>query len=107
MTLLVEAAQTRPEDETLDIACGPGTVVAAFARQARRSVGLDATDAMLQQARDLAAKRGLQNAEWQMGDVYQLPYADGSFDIVSCRFAFHRLSIGDPGGGKALRRTIG
>jgi len=33
------------------------------------------TDAMLQQARDLAAKRGLENVEWKLGDVYQLPYA--------------------------------
>jgi len=25
------------------------------------------------------------------GDVYALPFADGAFDIVSCRFAFHHL----------------
>jgi len=27
----------------------------------------------------------------KLGDVYRLPFADGSFDIVSCRFAFHHL----------------
>ena len=43
------------------------------------------------QARALAAERNLVNVEWQLGDVYRLPFADGSFDIVSCRFAFHRL----------------
>jgi ubiquinone/menaquinone biosynthesis C-methylase UbiE len=46
---------------------------------------------MLDQARALAAERNLVNVEWQLGDVYRLPFADGSFDIVSCRFAFHHL----------------
>ena len=25
------------------------------------------------------------------GDVYQTPFSDGSFDVVTCRFAFHHL----------------
>jgi len=85
--LLVDAARAQPSDESLDVACGPGTVVAAFAARVRRAVGLDATGAMLDQARALAAERNLVNVEWQLGDVYRLPFADGSFDIVSCRFA--------------------
>ena len=89
--LLVDAARAQPSDESLDVACGPGTVVAAFAARVRRAVGLDATGAMLDQARALAAERNLVNVEWQLGDVYRLPFADGSFDIVSCRFAFHHL----------------
>lgn len=91
LTLLVDSARPRAGDETLDIACGPGTVVAAFARRVRRSTGLDATEAMLRQARELAARDGLDNVEWWLGDVYRLPFGDASFDIVSCRFAFHHF----------------
>lgn len=95
LNLLVEAAAPCPGEETLDVACGPGTVVAAFAARARRSAGLDATEAMLEQARELATARGLRNVDWHLGDVYRLPFADRSFDIVSCRFAFHHLQTPD------------
>jgi SAM-dependent methyltransferase len=91
LRLLVNAAQPKPGDEMLDVACGPGTVVAAFAPLVRRAVGLDATAAMLDQARALAAEHHLINAEWHWGDVYALPFADRSFDVVTCRFAFHHF----------------
>ena len=63
----------------------------AFASRVRRSVGLDATEAMLAQARSLAAAHHLKNTEWYQGDVYRLPFEAASFDIVSCRFAFHHF----------------
>jgi ubiquinone/menaquinone biosynthesis C-methylase UbiE len=102
LDLLVDAASPRPEDVSLDVACGPGSVVCAFARRVRRAVGLDATEAMLAEARRLAAERGLENVAWHLGDVYALPFADGAFDIVSCRFAFHHLE--EPA--KALAQMI-
>jgi ubiquinone/menaquinone biosynthesis C-methylase UbiE len=89
--LLVDCARPKSSDESLDIACGPGTVVAAFAGRVRRAVGLDATNAMLDQAGALTVKRDLVNVEWRLGDVYRLPFADDSFDIVSCRLAFHHF----------------
>lgn len=91
LKLLVDAAQPLPGDAMLDIACGPGTVVAAFAPFVGRAVGLDATEAMLDQARALATAQHLANVEWHCGDVYALPFADRSFDIVTCRFAFHHF----------------
>ena len=71
--LPVEAARAQPNDELLDVVCEPGTVVAASAARVRRAVGLDATSAMLDQARALVAERNLVNVEWQLGDVYRLP----------------------------------
>jgi ubiquinone/menaquinone biosynthesis C-methylase UbiE len=91
LSLLVEAAKPRPSDVTLDVACGSGSVVAAFARVAKNSIGLDATPAMLREAEKLAATNHIANVEWHPGDVYALPFADNSFDIVTCRFAFHHL----------------
>jgi len=49
--LPVEAARAQPNDESLGVVCEPGTVVAASAARVRRAVGLDATRAMLDQAR--------------------------------------------------------
>jgi len=91
LDLLVDATRPLATDAALDVACGPGSVVLAFAGRVRRAVGLDATEAMLEEARQAVAKSGAQNVEWRLGDVYALPFADGSFDIVSCRFAFHHL----------------
>jgi len=91
LTLLVDAGAPQANDDVLDVACGPGSVVVAFASRVRRSVGLDATEAMLAQARSLASTRNLTNTEWHLGDVYCLPFADATFDIVSCRFAFHHF----------------
>jgi ubiquinone/menaquinone biosynthesis C-methylase UbiE len=54
LKLLVDAADPKPSDELLDVACGPGTVVAAFAGLVRRAVGLDTTEAVIEQARSLA-----------------------------------------------------
>ncbi|KAB2913137.1 MAG: class I SAM-dependent methyltransferase [Hyphomicrobiaceae bacterium] len=91
LDLLVAAAAPLPTDLSLDVACGPGSVVVAFARRVRRAVGLDATQAMLDQARKRAARAAAGNVDWHLGDVYDLPFAQGAFDIVSCRFAFHHL----------------
>lgn len=89
--LLVDAARPQAGDTALDVACGPGTVAAAFAARVRLAVGLDATEAMLEQARALARERRLHNVEWRAGDVYRLPFDDAAFDIVSCRFAVHHF----------------
>lgn len=91
LKLLVDTAEPKPDDVALDIACGPGSVVAAFAPRVRHVVGLDATEAMLEEGRALATARHLSNVEWHLGDVYRLPFADSSFDIVTCRFAFHHF----------------
>jgi ubiquinone/menaquinone biosynthesis C-methylase UbiE len=103
LALLVEAAGPRADDVSLDVACGPGTVVAAFARRVRRAEGLDATEAMLAEARRLAAAAGLDNVAWHAGDAYALPFAEGAFDIVSCRYAFHHLEAPDAAFAEMIR----
>ena len=91
LDLLVEAASPLASDVSLDVACGPGSVVVAFAGHVRQAVGLDATEAMLEEARGLAVRSGVGNVAWHRGDAYALPFADGAFNIVSSRFAFHHL----------------
>ena len=90
LALLVEASGAGPDDTVLDVACGPGLVVAAFARVVRHATGIDVTPAMLARAREVTA--GLPNVTLDPGDVLPLPYADGAFSIVVSRFAFHHFA---------------
>lgn len=89
--LVAEGGAPGPGDRAIDIACGTGSVACALAARAAFVVGLDATEAMLDQARALAARRGLSNIEWRLGGAYATGLASGAFDVVTCRFAFHHL----------------
>jgi ubiquinone/menaquinone biosynthesis C-methylase UbiE len=91
LRLLVEASGAGPHDTMLDVACGGGLVVCAFARVVRQATGIDLTPAMLERARALAAQQGVTNVSWDRGDVLPLPYGDGSFTIVTSRFTFHHF----------------
>ena len=91
LRMIVEAARPAREDRLLDVACGPGLVVCAFAPHVREATGIDVTPAMLDRARKLAADRGLANVAWRQGDVYALPYQDAWFEIVTTRFSFHHF----------------
>ena len=49
LRMIVEAARPGPADTLLDVACGPGIVVCAFAPHVREATGVDMTPAMLEQ----------------------------------------------------------
>jgi SAM-dependent methyltransferase len=91
LELLTSVAAVRLADRVLDVACGPGLVVCAFAALARHATGIDVTPAMLEQARRHADELGLENVSWELGAVPPLPWPDGSFDVVVSRYAFHHL----------------
>jgi ubiquinone/menaquinone biosynthesis C-methylase UbiE len=91
LRLLVEFSGAGPDDTVLDVACGGGLVVCAFAQTVRHATGIDVTPAMLERARGLAKDKGLGNVSWDQGDVHSLPYPDASFTIVVSRFTFHHF----------------
>jgi ubiquinone/menaquinone biosynthesis C-methylase UbiE len=91
LKLVVDFTGAGPNDTVLDVACGPGLVVCAFARVVRHATGIDLTPAMIERARALQKEKGLTNITWQVGDVLPLPYPDASFSIITSRFAFHHF----------------
>lgn len=91
LALLVNLSRAGPQDTLVDVACGPGLVVCAFAAVVRQATGIDLTPAMIERARALQQKEGLTNVTWRVGDVLPLPFADASFSIVTCRYTFHHL----------------
>ena len=91
LSTLVEASGAGPTDTVLDVACGGGNVVCAFARVVGHATGIDLTPAMIEQARALEREQGLANVSWRVGDVLPLPFPDGAFSIVTARYAFHHF----------------
>ncbi len=91
MRMLLNGAQLRATDSVLDVACGPGIVAAAFAREAARVTGIDLTPAMIELARQRCDEEELENVGFELGDVEDLPYPDGAFSVVVCRYALHHM----------------
>ena len=57
LRLIVEFSGACASDTVLDVACGPGLVVCAFAPVVQHATGIDITPAMLDRARTHAAER--------------------------------------------------
>ena len=89
--MIVAAARPEPGDTVLDLACGGGLIVCAFAPHVWHATGIDLTPAMLGRARALAAERGIANVTWREGDIRALPWPDATFNIVVTRFSLHHL----------------
>jgi ubiquinone/menaquinone biosynthesis C-methylase UbiE len=83
--LLIEALDVHSTERVLDVATGSGNAALAAARRGCAVVGLDYVPALLERARRRAEAEGL-DAEFVEGDAEALPYADGSFDVVSSVF---------------------
>src|SRR6202140_1420661 len=89
---LLEIGAPPADRRVLEVAPGPGHVAMAFAPVCREVVGIDLTDAPLKIAETLRAERGLTNVSFKKGDVEsRLPFKDGEFDVVVCRFAVHHF----------------
>jgi ubiquinone/menaquinone biosynthesis C-methylase UbiE len=74
----------KPGMRLLDVGCGPGSITLGLADVVRPGevVGMDLSAEVLEVARGLAAERGVTNASFRQGDLYDLAPPDGSFDVV-------------------------
>jgi ubiquinone/menaquinone biosynthesis C-methylase UbiE len=86
---VLDLAGVSGEDRVLDVATGTGFLAAALSLAAREVVATDLTSAMLEHAR--TRMRNQSNAMFALADTECLPFADDSFDVVSCRVAFHHF----------------
>jgi SAM-dependent methyltransferase len=79
--LAAERAQLSGDDKVLDVACGSGNATIPAARSGANVTGLDITPSLLEAGKRDAAEAGVE-IEWVEGDAEQLPWDDGSFDVV-------------------------
>lgn len=78
--------------DVLEVAPGPGYLAIEMARGGtRRVTGLDISRTMVDLARRNAAQAGVE-ADFRRGDASAMPFADNSFDILTCSAAFKNFT---------------
>jgi SAM-dependent methyltransferase len=84
----------RPNARVLDVGCGPGTITVGLAASVPGGfvVGLDPEPSVLAEARGLPRAAELGNLSFEIGDVLQLGFADGSFDVVHAHQVLQHLA---------------
>ena len=88
---LIEIGEWAPYQHALDVATGGGHTALAVAPHVGRIMVTDLTPRMLEQAQAYLTSQGVTNADFQEADAEQLPFADNSFDRVTCRIAPHHF----------------
>jgi len=89
-------------EAVLDIGCGAGVdtfVAANMVGPEGRVTGIDLIPEMLEQARTNLEKTSSKNVTFKEGSAEQLPFPDGTFDVVISNGVFNLI----PEKGKALR----
>jgi ubiquinone/menaquinone biosynthesis C-methylase UbiE len=87
----LELLDARPGMRILDLACGPGTMsrrLAALVAPQGEVVGVDLAPGMI----DLARSSNIANARFEIMDIEQLSFGDGSFDAAICGHGFQFAS---------------
>ena len=89
---LVDTAHLEEESvpRMLDLCCGTGSVVLAFGKRCPDAllVGCDFSHGMLRKAQE---KTAATRAVFVEGDAAHLPFADSSFNVVTCSHALYEL----------------
>lgn len=88
---MLELAAPTGNERMLDIATGGGHVVHILAPHVAEVVASDLTPEILFHAANAFTDWGLHNVVTAEGDAEALPFADASFDLVTCRIAPHHF----------------
>src|SRR5262245_30923773 len=64
-------------DDVLDIGCGSARTGVELRRRGARPSGLDASEGLLEVARERVPE-----GDYRLGDIFELPWGDDSFDVV-------------------------
>ena len=86
----VSRLELKTGDFVLDVGCGSGASALPAAQAVGPNgqvIGVDLSERLLDLGRDKAARSGLENIEFRLGDMERLGYPAGQFDAVVCVFA--------------------
>ena len=104
----MEKMHLQPGMAILELACGTGEGVFEVASRLNGTgevVGLDFTQAMLDQAQAKLAEFPHSNVTFALGDATDIPYEDDRFDYCFATTAFHHFSD-RPGVFREARRVL-
>jgi ubiquinone/menaquinone biosynthesis C-methylase UbiE len=90
---LLSIVQPQSDWQALDVATGGGHTALKFAPWVAHVVASDISPKMLQAAQAFVAsqKPPITNISFREADAENLPFADGEFDLVTCRIAPHHF----------------
>lgn len=91
---VVELAAVTPGARALDLCCGTGDLALALAQRGAEVTGLDFSAPMLEVAG--RRKQGA-NPVFIQGDALQIPFPDGTFDIVTMGYGLRNLASWEKG----------
>jgi ubiquinone/menaquinone biosynthesis C-methylase UbiE len=89
------AVAMKETGQAADLGCGPGHLVVQLAQMAPglHVTGVDLSDEMLAQAERRGRQSGLvQRTAFRKGDAAQIPFPDGSLDLVVSTLSLHHWS---------------
>jgi demethylmenaquinone methyltransferase / 2-methoxy-6-polyprenyl-1,4-benzoquinol methylase len=104
---VIQLARPQPGQRALDVCCGTGDLALALAQRGAQVAGLDFSERMLERA----AERGSAIRSGQLekaptassgpcficGDAQRIPFADGSFHIVTMGYGLRNLASWETG----------
>src|SRR5450830_625093 len=91
---VADAAVEQAFRSLLDLGTGTGRMLELFGTEVERGLGLDLSLDMLLLARDRLERAGLKHCSVRQGDIYDLPLANSSFDVVILHQVLHFLDDG-------------
>lgn len=103
--LELTAAGVAGAGTVLEVAAGTGVVTAAVAPRVRRLVAVDYSERMLAHLRRRVMETGLSNVQCAAADLYALPFAPATFDLVVAGNILH-LAPDLPGALAAVCRVL-
>jgi ubiquinone/menaquinone biosynthesis C-methylase UbiE len=90
---LVEHLELEPHQHLLDVCTGTGGVALTAAEKLIQGkvTGIDLSSGMLQQAKNKAAERNLDNTQFKQMDLEHLEFEEATFDIATSSFGLFFL----------------
>ena len=102
---VARAVNAQPGERVLDLAAGTGTSSASFVTDGATCVACDFSLGMLRQGARQRGGADVGGVRFVAGDALALPFADGSFDVVTISFGLRNVHDPKAGLAELLRVT--
>ena len=72
-----------------DLGSGEGAFALLLSQRAKKVIAVDSSAKMIEVAREQALRHGVKNVDYRLGDMEEIPIADGEVDLVLFSQSLH------------------